>query len=217
MNAVTHILPDELLMAHACGALPEAFELVVASHVELSDEARAGLATFEAVGGALLESGPSVEMGEGSFDALLKRLTAPQADAIEVARPETQAGIFPAPLRDHLGGDIETVRWRSLGMGARQAILQTNGAAKVRLLYIPSGMSMPDHGHGGTEITLVLQGAYRDDRAEFRRGDVEVADQTMEHRPVAFGDEDCICLSATDARLRFRALLPRLAQPFLRI
>jgi putative transcriptional regulator len=34
---------------------------------------------------------------------------------------------------------------------------------------------------------------------------------------VAFGDEDCICLSATDARLRFNSLLPRLAQPFLRI
>jgi putative transcriptional regulator len=28
---------------------------------------------------------------------------------------------------------------------------------------------------------------------------------------------DCICIAATDAKLRFKSLLPRLAQPFFRI
>jgi putative transcriptional regulator len=35
--------------------------------------------------------------------------------------------------------------------------------------------------------------------------------------PVADIGEDCICLAATDAPLRFRRLIPRIAQPFLRI
>ena len=35
--------------------------------------------------------------------------------------------------------------------------------------------------------------------------------------PVAEEGEDCICLAATDAPLKFNALLPRIAQPFLRI
>jgi putative transcriptional regulator len=39
----------------------------------------------------------------------------------------------------------------------------------------------------------------------------------MEHTPVALAGQDCICLAATDAPLRFRGLIPRLAQPLLRI
>jgi putative transcriptional regulator len=76
---------------------------------------------------------------------------------------------------------------------------------------------MPDHGHGGTELTLVLQGAFLDGADRFGPGDVELADAATEHRPVAEDWDDCICLAASDARLRFKGLLPRLAQPLLRI
>ena len=76
---------------------------------------------------------------------------------------------------------------------------------------------MPDHGHRGMELTLVLQGAFRDETDRFGPGDVEIADESLDHTPVAEAGVDCICLAATDARLRFNALIPRLAQPFLRI
>jgi Anti-sigma factor len=84
-------------------------------------------------------------------------------------------------------------------------------------LYIPAGVAVPDHGHQGTEITMVLKGAYSDQQARFARGDVEIADEHLEHTPVADISEDCICLAVTDAPLKFNALLPRIAQTFLRI
>ncbi|MEQ8255670.1 MAG: transcriptional regulator, partial [Roseovarius confluentis] len=37
------------------------------------------------------------------------------------------------------------------------------------------------------------------------------------HTPVAEVGADCICLAVTDAPLRFRGFIPRIAQPFLRI
>ena len=126
-------------------------------------------------------------------------------------------GVLPAPLCDYVGGDLADVRWRSIGMGVKQAILPTATDATARLLYIPAGAAVPDHGHRGTELTLVLQGAFLDETARFGRGDIEVADQAVEHMPVADIGEDCICLAATDAPLRFRGVIPRLAQPFLRI
>ena len=89
--------------------------------------------------------------------------------------------------------------------------------AKARLLYIPAGSKVPDHGHRGLELTLVLAGSFYDEGAWFRRGDVEEADATVEHQPVAGPEEACICLAVTDAPLRFRSLIPRLAQPFLGI
>jgi putative transcriptional regulator len=49
------------------------------------------------------------------------------------------------------------------------------------------------------------------------RGDIQVADPTIDHRPSAEPGEDCICLAATDAPLRFEAFMPRLLQPLFRI
>jgi putative transcriptional regulator len=66
-------------------------------------------------------------------------------------------------------------------------------------------------------MTLVLSGALVDDDEIFRRGDVEQADELVEHQPKAGPGEDCICLAVTDAPLRFKSFMARLAQPFLRI
>jgi len=93
-------------------------------------------------------------------------------------------------------------------------VLNTSEDATVRLLKIPAGTAVPDHGHHGTELTLVLQGAFVDETDRFGAGDVEVANEDMHHTPVAEAGEDCICLAATDAPLRFKGIIPRLAQRF---
>jgi putative transcriptional regulator len=84
-------------------------------------------------------------------------------------------------------------------------------------LFIPAGVAMPDHGHHGMEMTMVLQGAFQDEGDHFGRGDVEIADSEIEHTPMADLDEDCICLAVTDAPLRFKGLLPRIMQKFIGI
>jgi putative transcriptional regulator len=208
-----HQLPDTLLMGYAAGSLSEGFNLVIATHVSLSDDARARLAAFEAVGGSVLDDAEPAPLADDSLDRMMARLDLlPQANA---RAPEAADGIYPAPLADYLpqGG----IRWRPVGGGVKQAILRTDGKASVRLLRIPAGQAVPDHGHRGTELTLVLQGAFFDGNQRYGRGDIDVANEDTEHTPIAEAGEDCICLAATDAPLRFRKLIPRLAQPFLRI
>lgn len=209
---IRHHISDDLLMAYAAGALPEAFALVLATHVSMCDDCRAALAGFEAVGGAMLDASDQIEMDEGSLDRVFSRLDAP-----EKARPTRPAGILPLPLQDYIGGDLSAVKWRSLGMGVRQAILPTEGVGSARLLYIPAGQSVPDHGHRGLELTLVLQGAFRDKTDRFGPGDMEIATEALQHTPVAEAGPACICLAATDAKLRFNGLIPRLAQQFMGI
>lgn len=220
--AIKHHLSDSLLSAYAAGSLPEAFSLVIATHISMCDECRARLGAFEAVGGALLD-GVSDNMDDtalpslapDSLQATMARIAGMERQA-PVAR-RARAGLFPGPLSDYAGDGPDAVKWRSIGGGVRQAILPTTGEAMVRLLHIPGGVAVPDHGHRGTELTLVLQGAFRDESDRFGPGDVEIADASVEHTPVAEAGVDCICLAATDAPLRFNALLPRLAQRFLRI
>lgn len=215
-NEIRHHLTDAILMAYAAGNLTEAFSLMVASHVSLCDECRARLESFDALGGALLEEqDDTVPLAEDSLAATLARITA-QDSTPQPARPR-RPGVLPAPLQDYVGGDLDRIRWRPVGMGVKQAILKTGPGASARLLFIPAGMAMPDHGHHGTEMTMVLQGAFSDEHEYFARGDVEIADEDIQHTPVADISEDCICLAVTDASLRFTSLLPRLAQPFLRI
>ena len=209
---IRHHLTDALLMAYAAGQLPEAFSLVAATHLSLCDECRARAGAFEAIGGAVLED-CAVELADESLAACMARI----ADRPPVARVIAPRGLFPAPLREYVGGDLAAVKWRPLGMGVRQAILPTGRDASARLLYIPAGQAVPDHGHRGTELTLVLQGAFADSTDRFGPGDVEIANEDLEHTPTAERGMDCICLAATDAPLRFNSLIPRQLQPLFRI
>ena len=216
---INHHLTDAVLMSYASGDLPEAFNLVVATHISMCDECRARAEAFDALGGAVIED-QFAKMSEGSLDACLARIDSlPMTSAMRPTHGLARSkGVLPAPLIDYVGGGIESVRWRGIGMGVKQAILKTaDNGASVRLLSIPGGAALPNHGHNGLEMTLVLQGAFRDADDRFGPGDVEVADDTTQHTPVAEAGQVCICLAATEGRLRFNALLPRMVQSFFRI
>ena len=67
------------------------------------------------------------------------------------------------------------------------------------------------------DVYAQRQGAFSDETDRFGVGDVDVANEDLNHKPVAEPGPACICLAATDAPLRFSGLLPRLAQRFAKI
>ncbi|MEO1703961.1 MAG: ChrR family anti-sigma-E factor, partial [Pseudomonadota bacterium] len=148
MSEIKHHLTDQLLMSYAAGTLPEAFSLVVATHVSLCDECRARLHEFEALGGAVLDKAEQVELSDGALEATLKLISQRAKDPIKTIRQSE--GKFPKPLQDYIGGDLDAVKWRRVGNGVKQAIIPTAKGATARLLYIPAGCEVPDHGHHGT-------------------------------------------------------------------
>ncbi len=216
MTQITHHLTDDLLQAYSAGLLPEAVDLIVATHVSLCDDCRAALGAHDAVGGALLDRAGTVPVSEDCLANVMTLIRSEEGGAPAV-RPARRDAVLPGPLIDYAGGSLDAVKWRPVGMGVKQAVLTTQGVATARLLYIPAGAAMPDHGHRGMELTMVLQGAFSDADGYFARGDVEIAHDDMHHTPVADISEDCICLAVTEAPLRFKGILPRLAQPFLGI
>ena len=212
---IKHHLTDNILMAYSAGQLSEAFNLIVATHISMCDECRAAMSSFDALGGALLEN--ECLNGEPEPDlqatmALIKAETPPNLTPPPVRSTET-----PFPLVAYVGDNLDDVKWKPVGMGVKQSILQTSAEATARLLYIPAGVAVPDHGHHGTELTLVLRGAYSDETDHFKRGDVEIAGEDLHHTPIADAHSDCICLAVTDAPLKFSGVLPRILQPLLRI
>lgn len=216
MKKIKHHLTEPLLIGYAAGTLPEAFNLVVATHISMCDTCRAALAEYDAVGGEVMLDSDPVEVAEDALSATLALIDSGKLS--ESSAPiRTQGSVFPGPLQDYVSGDLDSLKWRKVGGGVSQLILSTSDDATVRLLRIPAGTAVPDHGHRGTELTLVLQGAFTDDEDRFGAGDVEVANEDLNHTPVAEAGMDCICLAATDAPLRFTGLVPRIAQRFIGI
>lgn len=212
MTTITHHIPDPMLAAYAAGTLPHAFEVVVAAHVSMCDDCRASLDAHEALGGAVLEGGDAAVLSDALRSDVMSLLDTPMDDP----RPSPKrSGIYPGPVMEALKN--RPPRWKSLGFGVRQSILVDGPEGSLRLLHIPPGRAVPDHGHNGIEMTLVLQGSFRDETGAFGVGDLEVADEELEHTPIAGEGEPCICLAATDAPLRFRSFMPRMLQPLFRI
>lgn len=211
MSAITHHTPEAMLASYAAGSLPQPFAIVVAAHVSMCMTCRASLGAHQAAGGVLLDT-----CGHEPVSDTLKSQIWDQLDAPVVPRPTFRAtDIYPGPIMEALKG--KPPQWKSLGMGVKQSILSADKTGSTRLLYIPSGQAVPDHTHNGLELTLVLQGSFSDQTGQFRSGDLEVADQALEHTPIADAGLPCICIAATDAPLRFSSLIPRMLQPLFGI
>lgn len=211
MSGIAHHTSDALLAAYAAGSLPHAFAVVVASHVSLCDQCRAALQAHQSVGGAVLEASGEIAVSDALKSDILGQLDTP----VRAAPVYRRSGIYPGPVMEALKG--QSPRWKMLGMGVRQSILSANQHGSVRLLFIPPGQAVPDHSHNGLELTLVLQGSFTDETGCFGVGDLEIANEDLDHTPVADAGVACICLAATDAPLRFNALMPRLLQRLFRI
>lgn len=210
---------DELIAAYASGALDEASSLAVASHLTLCPACRGNVALFETVGGDLVEALPEEPMAQGALAATLaraKELPDPVQQRAATPVVSTQT-VLPAPVRHYVGGDIDSAKWRAIGPGIYHMPLLRNGSTTARLLRIAPGRAVFDHSHGGTELTLVLKGSYASQGQRYARGDIEVADESVNHSPVAGMEDVCICLAVTDAPLRFDNWVGRLMQPFIGI
>lgn len=216
MIAIKHHISDELLLDYAAGHLAEGWSLALATHIAMCPECRKRLDIVEAAGGALVETLEPVEGPETSWDDLKARILSDTAPAKPEPRKPQAAGELPEPLRSYVG-NLADIRWRNIGAGHQFMIKTGDSETQVRLLRIPAGKPVPEHSHGGRELTLVLKGSFHDEVDHFGPGDLEEADGDLTHQPIAGTEEDCICLAVTDAPLKFRSRLVRLVQPLFGI
>ncbi|MCB1739047.1 MAG: ChrR family anti-sigma-E factor [Gammaproteobacteria bacterium] len=216
----SHHFPLEHLSEYANGSLGMARSLAVASHLSLCRECHQYYLELESLGGLLLDRLDETAMSEGCLDSLLARLDEPAAQPARDLGCEPDV-VLPQPLRRHLGRSIRNLPWHEITSYLSVFDVPSGGTPgkgreTIRLMRIKAGHPMPRHTHGGEEITLVLAGAFSDEHGFYERGDVAVANENIEHRPVAHASGDCICLAVTDAPVRLTGGVGRLLNPFLK-
>jgi putative transcriptional regulator len=205
------------LMAFSAGTLDGPYATVIATHLAMSEGGRETLRHMDSIGGALLAGEAEATLSTGALDRLLGALG---EDRIEVTPHDARGdNDLPLPLQHYLPKGLGAVRWKWTGPGVATADLAwgDDGKSRLMLLRVAGGRRVPEHGHGGHELTLILSGAYRDRFGVFAKGDIADHDEDVEHQPIAEPGEDCICLVAVDARLTFRGRLMRALQPLFGI
>lgn len=206
---IHHHPSEAVLMAYGAGALPEPLALVVACHVALCPDCAAEVTRLEAVGGALLEDLEPESMADGALESLLARLDDTPAAASPAPHPLQVPDLgapLPAPLRARLARRGEPARWRRVGPGVRQIMIDPPGGpdgGSLRLLRVSPERRMPRHGHPGLELTLVLAGGYSDTLGNFAAGDMIDLTGEVVHQPIIDPGEDCVCLVAMARPLAF--------------
>lgn len=202
-------LPDDLLAAYAAGTLAPSVDLLVATHIALCPAARKAVATFEAAGGELLQSIEPASVAEDGLERLLARLEEPESEAPPPPARALDPRV-PRPLADLLPAGLDGLRWQMLLPGlARFPLPLDGGGGDAQLLRVRPGRSSPRHDHEGEELVLILDGAMRDERDLYRRGEVALAEPGVSHRPSAEPGAVCYCLAVTTAPIRLLGPLGR--------
>ncbi len=210
---------DDILLKYSAGTLDEASGLLVATHLALCPHCRVRNRSADALGGFLLDSLEVAPVSLSMMDAVLARVRneAPSPEPAALS-PASDNPVIPDPLRNYLGGDLDTLQWKMVAPRVHQVPIETaDRRSKARLLRFHSGLKVPSHGHNGRELTLVLTGNLCDRDIVLHRGDIAETDERTEHQPYAGAGEDCVCLAVTDAPLRFKGIFARLLQPLLGI
>lgn len=192
---------DETLALLAFGGLKAGARVVVGAHLRGCARCRDALAALEAVGGGMLEETEPSALSGAALANTLSRLDQP-------------AGPEPAPI---VLEDLMRRGWwlpAGPGLAFKPLSRYADPGERLYLLKAEPGAALPEHGHEGCERMVVLEGAFTDGGVVYGPGDIAACDETVVHQPAALADQGCICLAATDGRLRLTGVA-RWIQPLL--
>lgn len=221
-----HHLNEATVVSFAAGALSPEMAAVAATHLEVCEYCRGHLTDAERIGGVLLGQQQTTvkdtARGARLREAMLDLLDAedpkaemPSADAQVQAVAPADPDCLPRPLQPYFGSSWRALRWRWMAPGVHMIRAARGSDHTLILLRIAPGKSMPMHGHQGTELTHILQGAYDDALGHFGPGDAADLDNEVEHQPITAPGVPCICVAALNAPLRFPGWLARTLQPLV--
>lgn len=206
---------DALMAEFVSGTLPTPLQVLLASHLEMNKSNHEWVSNLEALAGLELAEIEPVELSDR--DSMLAHILSSNTGLESISAAVTEDKT-PESLRRFIGSAVSDISWKRNRFASIDEVkLGEFDGCKATLFRLQAGQSVPHHTHVGTEITLVLQGGFSDGTGHFKKGQISIADGTVDHGPVADQDEACICFAVTDAPLRLTGPLGRFIAPFISV
>ena len=195
---MTNMHPSRALLArYAAGETGEGVSLALAAHLTFCPKCRATVGEFEAVCGSVMAAEAAAPTALPA--SLLERL---DDETPEIETP-IDAGPLPQAVAARVGMDFDAIPWKFRLPGVSEyEFLDANGET-ASLLRVRPGTTIPKHTHKADELTVVFDGRLDDGETRYGIGDFSIADQTVDHHPMAGGDRTCICLAVLTGGLTF--------------
>jgi len=221
---ITHHPSQDLCLAFVQGELPASLSIAMAMHAELCPQCQQQLVELtEQVG----EQALVVESTVGHAVALKntfndEQLFAAMINDITVSdKIPQQATIVESPLVIEVKGNsyqlpraLQSVAmsgWLNLGKLSRARLNLNEGHWHSSLLHIDKNGKVPEHTHGGFELTLLLTGQFKDELGSYEAGDFIYLSQQHSHTP--YTENGCLCYTVVDAALHFKQGMSKWLNP----
>lgn len=201
---------DALMAYYVSGALPAPARVLVESHLEMQKTNRAFVYDLECLAGNALDMAAPIDLSDRDrrLDAIFGSKLPFEIEPPKYQR--TKDDLFPRALRNFVGFDVDDIPWRTKLPGFKEHIVGHFDGCEVSFFWIRPGRAVPAHTHKGVEMFLVLDGAFSDRRGRYGPGDISVADESVDHRPIAEKERPCIGFSVVDQPLKLTGSLTQL-------
>lgn len=214
---------EERLAAYAAGTLAPGLRLLMDTRAAMLVQAAFEQRLADGLAGDFFSAETPSPLAEDALEAALSAIDAVEVTPALSSRAARAAGSalqelldLPEPLREVALDAAGRKGWKFAGPGLRVMALDVGGIEQVDLLRIEPGHGAPKHDHGGAEYTLVLTGAFADERGCYGPGQVSVQQPGHVHRPIAQPGAVCFALAVTEGPLAFKGALGLVQRLFTR-
>lgn len=211
---IKHHPSEQILQQFAAGELSPSVSVAVSIHLEMcsccQDKVNAYTEQQATVYlGNIEDTESELTMDLDSiFDSIV------QDETIETVHIP-QAQYFTAGnkkiVKPHALRQLNLSDWNGLGKVNRSRVDLIDEEIHSSLLHIEAGGEIPKHTHKGEEVTVLLDGSFKDEMGEYNKGDFIWLSGEHNHNPVS--EEGCVCYAVVSDALHFSQGLSRLLNP----
>jgi len=212
---INHHPKLNLLIQHVNGELPASISAGIKIHSDMCKQCSEQIAELTKHEAKLSFSQTNVDDAEFGFDvdALINDITQtqPEPEVIPDNKPVAVTFRGVTYTLPNVMKHMELGKPAQIGKLSRSRILLDEGHIHSSLLRIEAGGGIPEHTHNGYEITLLLEGNFKDDMGEYVPGDFIVLDGNHQHQPVS--EQGCLCYTVVSDSLHFTQGINKLLNP----
>ncbi len=211
---IKHHPSEDILAQFVSGELPAAVSVAVSIHVEMCTCCQKKVAKYteQVAALSLVETANEDTHLEFDLDDMFAQIT--QDESLESVPAKVSATlrwadkqiVAPTALQQ-----LEFSDWAGLGKVNRSRVKLDDDSNRSSLLHIEAGGQIPEHTHTGQELTVLLEGSFKDEMGEYHRGDFIWLNADHKHQPVS--EEGCLCYAVVTNPLHFTEGFSRLLNP----
>lgn len=212
---INHHPKLNMLIQHVNGELPASISAGIKIHSDMCKQCSDKLNELTKHEATLSFTQSSDVDEEFTFDvdSIINDITQMQPESELIQETKTASVIFRGVEYSlpNVMKQMELGKPAQIGKLSRSRILLDEGHIHSSLLRIEAGGGIPEHTHNGYEITLLLEGDFKDDMGEYGPGDFIILDGNHQHQPMS--EQGCLCYTVVSDSLHFTQGINKLLNP----